>query len=128
MYKNTLNFNENSIYFDITENITTEEEFFNNLSELKKDVNFKNIQETNNFYINFLTKYLGEENYKILIGNYKPTLLNHLIIFKELLTTIDVQKEVYFETININNELSLKLAEKNKQQAKKSKKYIDKIK
>ena len=62
MYKNTLNFKENSIEFDMTENAYAPEDIQTILNEVSKGKNIKNPKEVNEIYIDLFTKFLGEEN------------------------------------------------------------------
>lgn len=129
MYKNTLNFKENSIEFDITENAYASEDIQTILNEVSKGKNIKNPKEVNEIYIDLFTKFLGEENYNKLIGDNKKTLLNNIIIMKEVLTLIQSQKQILDQSMEVINTISFNTTDTKKEKPKKTnKKYIDKIK
>lgn len=129
MYKNTLNFKENSIEFDITENAYEPEDIQTILNEVSKGKNIKNPKEVNEIYIDLFTKFLGEENYNKLIGDNKKTLLNNIIIMKEVLTLIQSQKQILDQSMEVINTISFNTTDTKKEKPKKTnKKYIDKIK
>ena len=129
MYKNTLNFKENSIEFDITENAYAPEDIQTILNEVSKGKNIKNPKEVNEIYIDLFTKFLGEENYNKLIGDNKKTLLNNIIIMKEVLTLIQSQKQILDQSMEVINTISFNTTDTKKEKPKKTnKKYIDKIK
>lgn len=129
MYKNTLNFKENSIEFDMTENAYAPEDIQTILNEVSKGKNINNPKEANEIYISLFTKFLGEENYNKLIGDSKKTLLNNIIIMKEVLTLIQSQKEILDQSIEVINTISFNTTDTKKEKPKKTnKKYIDKIK
>lgn len=129
MYKNTLNFKENSIEFDMTENAYAPEDIQTILNEVSKGKNINNPKEANEIYIDLFTKFLGEENYNKLIGDSKKTLLNNIIIMKEVLTLIQSQKEILDQSMEVINTISFNTTDTKKEKSKKTnKKYIDKIK
>lgn len=129
MYKNTLNFKENSIEFDMTENAYAPEDIQTILNEVSKGKNIKNPKEVNEIYIDLFTKFLGEENYNKLIGDNKKTLLNNIIIMKEVLTLIQSQKQILDQSMEFINTISFNTTDTKKEKPKKTnKKYIDKIK
>lgn len=129
MYKNILNFKENSIEFDMTENAYALEDIQTILNEVSKGKNINNPKEANEIYIDLFTKFLGEENYNKLIGDNKKTLLNNIIIMKEVLTLIQSQKEIIDQSIEFINTISFNTTDIKKEKPKKTnKKYIDKIK
>lgn len=129
MYKNTLNFKENSIEFDITENAYAPEDIQTILNEVSRGKNIKNPKETNEIFIDLFIKFLGEENYNKLIGDNKKTLLNNIIIMKEVLTLIQSQKQIIDQSMEVINTLSFNTADTKKEKPKKTNtKYIDKIK
>ena len=129
MYKNTLNFKENSIEFDITEKAYAPEDIQTILNEVSKGKNIKNPKEVNEIYIDLFTKFLGEENYNKLIGDNKKTLLNNIIIMKEVLTLIQSQKQILDQSMEVINTISFNTTDTKKEKPKKTnKKYIDKIK
>ena len=129
MYKNTLNFKENSIEFDMTENAYAPEDIQTILNEVSKWKNIKNPKEVNEIYIDLFTKFLGEENYNKLIGDNKKTLLNNIIIMKEVLTLIQSQKQIFDQSMEVINTISFNTTDTKKEKPKKTnKKYIDKIK
>lgn len=129
MYKNTLNFKGNSIEFDMTENAYAPEDIQTILNEVSKGKNINNPKEANEIYIDLFTKFLGEENYNKLIGDSKKTLLNNIIIMKEVLTLIQSQKEILDQSIEVINTISFNTTDIKKEKPKKTnKKYIDKIK
>ena len=127
MYKNTLNFKGNSIEFDITENAYTPEDIKIILNEVSKGKNINNPKEANEIYIDLFTKFLGEENYNKLIGDSKKTLLNNIIILKEVLTLIQSQKEIFDQNMEFISTFNITDTKKEKPK-KTNKKYIDKIK
>lgn len=129
MYKNTLNFKENSIEFDMTENAYAPEDIQTILNEVSKGKNINNPKEVNEIYIDLFIKFLGEENYNKLIGDSKKTLLNNIIIMKEVLTLIQSQKEIIDQSMEVINTISFNTTDTKKEKPKKTnKKYIDKIK
>lgn len=114
MYNNKLTFMENTIYIDITEDLDKLTTIQKDIEEIQKKYDMKNLNDTNNFIIDFLTNFL-KDDYQKLLGDHKPTLLNNVIIFNNLLQIVNEQQKLFMENMtSLNNIQPIKPSKKKK--------------